>query len=739
MPEHFRHSPVFEPGRNCWRIEAAQRAAVLVDADAYFKAFVAAARQAQRSILITGWDFHSRTRLLCKEHDRCDLELGPFLNELCRERRDLQVHVLIWDYPMIFGLDREWAPLHALGWKPQRRVHFRYDDTHPIGGSHHQKIVVIDDAVAFSGGIDLTWRRWDTVDHAPDNQHRIAKGVPYPPFHDLMMAVEGDAARALGELVRERWRKATGETLSSPVPRRRMFRRSEPAVVARWPQSLEPDLRGVEVAISRTEPAANGSDGVHEVEALYLDMIAAARRSIYIENQYFTADRIGAALAARLAEPDGPEVIVVLRELSHGWLEELTMQTLRTRLVEKLRAADRYGRFRAYYPFIAGLKVGTCIDVHSKMMIVDDDVLRIGSANLANRSMGLDTECDLTLAAAQREDVREVVRNLRAQLLAEHLGFEPSQVRTAIDEAGSVRAAIDTLQRDERTLRPLVAPQVSEAVLSVVSVVDPEKPVALSDLSKLFNPDDIGSEVAASPAEGVSVGPAWGKLAVLAVALLGLTAVWKFTPLADFLDGHRVTRWARQVGSYWWAPIATMLAYTPAALLMFPRPLITLFAVIAFGPLLGFAYAMLGIELSAWVTYVAGQRLDRGTVQRVAGAKLNDILQVLRRRGLLAMTALRLVPLAPFAVEGVVAGAVRVKPRHFLAGTALGMLPGTLTSTVFGNQLQVWLEQPHRINYWLIALALVLLGTATWLVRRWLIASAPASTSRHGVGKPRAV
>jgi uncharacterized membrane protein YdjX (TVP38/TMEM64 family) len=114
-------------------------------------------------------------------------------------------------------------------------------------------------------------------------------------------------------------------------------------------------------------------------------------------------------------------------------------------------------------------------------------------------------------------------------------------------------------------------------------------------------------------------------------------------------------------------------------------------------------------------------------VRRIAGAKLNGILDVLRHRGLLAVTALRLVPLAPFAVEGVVAGAVHVKLRHFLVGTALGMLPGTLASTLFGEQLQVWLEDPSKINYWLIALALCVLGAATWLVRRWLAASAPAA------------
>jgi phosphatidylserine/phosphatidylglycerophosphate/cardiolipin synthase-like enzyme/uncharacterized membrane protein YdjX (TVP38/TMEM64 family) len=734
---------LFDPGRNCWRVERARRAAFIVDADAYFKAFVEAARHAERSILIAGWDFHSRTRLLCS-HDnahagekQCELELGDFLNELARTRRELQIHILIWDYPMIFGLDREWGPTYGWGWKPHRRIHFRYDNTHPIGGSHHQKIVVIDDTIAFNGGIDLTCRRWDTTDHAPDNEHRTMRGTPYPPFHDVMMVVEGDAALALGNLVRERWHEATKDTIQPSRPRRRIFRRSADAKSrdSRWPASIEPTMRDIDVAISRTKPPVNGTPGVREIEALYLDMIASARHSIYIENQYFTADRIGDALAERLAEPDGPEVIIVLRELSHGWLEEVTMQTLRTRLIEKLRAADAHGRFRVYYPYIAGLKEGTCIDVHSKMIVIDDELARVGSANLANRSMGLDTECDLTVEARDREDVREVIRNLRACLLAEHLGTSLEKVRSAIDSAGNLREAIDGLPREDRTLKPLAeTPQVSETVLAMISVADPEKPVELGDLAKLFTPE---TEPTSENALVSGAGPAWGKLVGGALVLVALTALWKLTPLATFLDANLITSWARRAGSHWVTPILTILAYTPAALTMFPRPLITLFAVIAFGPLLGFAYAMLGIELSAWVTFVAGQRLSRETVRRVAGEKLAGILNVLRKRGLIAMTALRLVPLAPFAVEGVVAGAVRVKLSDFMIGTALGILPGTLASTVFGDQLQVWLENPSQINYWLIAGVLGLLAGATWYVRRWLIAS--SERSRSGANDARTV
>ncbi len=741
---------LFEPGRNCWRVEQASRAAFIIDGDAYFKALVASARKAQRSLLITGWDFHSRTRLLCKgDGSDCDLELGEFLNELARTRRDLHIHILIWDYPMIFGLDREWAPIYGLGWKPHRRIHFRYDNTHPTGGSHHQKIVVVDDRIAFNGGLDLTCRRWDTCAHAANNEQRVSEGDPYPPFHDLMMAVEGDAARALGDLVRERWRIATGEKLRPPTAPRRMDwarRRTAKGVPAQdssyWPEDLEADVTDVPVAISRTSPPVNGHRETREVEALYLDMIAAARRSIYIENQYFTAEKIGDALEARLKEDHGPEIVVVLRKLSHGWLEEMTMEALRTRMIERLKTADAHQRLRVVYPFIEGLKDGTCIDIHSKMIIVDDDFVRIGSANIANRSLGLDTECDLTIAADGREDVRKAIVELRAALLGEHLGQPPELVQETIASTGSLGATITELHQEERTLRDLEGgAQTPEGLLNVLSVADPERPVGLSELSKIFSADD--SLHSPQPKSG----PAWGKIAILAVIVAGLTALWQFTPASELMDAKRIVAWAQEFGGHWWAPILTILAYTPACIVMFPRAPITLFAVVAFGPWLGFAYAMIGLEFASWTTYAAGQFLDRDTVRRMAGRKLNDIIQVLRRRGLIAITALRLVPLAPFSVEGVVAGAVGVKLWHYMLGSAIGMLPGTLVATVFGEQLKAALDDTGSINYWLIGGALLFVGIATWWVRRWLLASAAElrsderaaadkrKSASHGVGR----
>ena len=111
---------------------------------------------------------------------------------------------------------------------------------------------------------------------------------------------------------------------------------------------------------------------------------------------------------------------------------------------------------------------------------------------------------------------------------------------------------------------------------------------------------------------------------------------------------------------------------------MFPRPLITLAAVIAFGPWLGFLYALVGIFASAVVTYYIGRRMRRDTVRRLAGPKLDRMIEVLKKHGLLAMTLLRLVPIAPFAVESIVAGAIHMRCGTWSLGTAIGLLPGTL-------------------------------------------------------------
>src|SRR5688500_11580957 len=125
----------------------------------------------------------------------------------------------------------------------------------------------------------MTGSRWDTRAHRDDEpgRRRPTTRRRYGPWHDLTMAVEGPAARALGDLCRDRWKRACGRDITS-----------EPSGDQNlWPNSIEPDFCDVSVAIARTRGALPGVSEVREVEALFTDMVRAARRHVYVESQYF--------------------------------------------------------------------------------------------------------------------------------------------------------------------------------------------------------------------------------------------------------------------------------------------------------------------------------------------------------------------------------------------------------------------------------------------------------------------
>jgi phospholipase D1/2 len=693
---------IFKPGENCCAVATAQRMAMVVDGENYFDLFARAAEGAERSILILAWDFDSRTPLRFDESGKPTLLLGDFLNDLAKRKRHLRIRILDWDYPMVFGTDREFPPTYGLTWKPHRRIEFRYDDTHPFAGSHHQKIVIIDDRIAFCGGLDLTSKRWDSRDHkAGDKRRSCGEDQCYPPFHDVMALVDGEAAQEIAKVARRRWRCATGQKL-------------KPVTVQHdpWPQEAEPLMENVPVAVSCTFPEQEKTPEVRHVERLYLDMIAKARRYIYIENQYFTSQKIGDALGARLDEPDGPEIIVLTRQLSHGWLEDVTMHTLRIRLVKALRERDKHGKIRVLYPDVCGLDDGTCVDLHSKVMIIDDEWLRIGSANLSNRSMGLDTECDITMEARGDPTLQRAIRKARDTLLAEHLGAEREVLERELEKhGGSMAATIAVMGTKERSIRELEVHEVSEGVTNVVATVaDPEKPISLDRLVGEFAPRSI----AAAPRHGLAIAAA----VLLVVGVL--TWAWRYTALAEVVTPEAAIELAEGLAGHWWTPLLIFLAYTPASFVMFPRPLITMASVVIFGAWLGAAVSLSGILFAALVGYMLGRLLDRDTVRRYTGPRMERITHFLQRKGLIAMTIVRLVPVAPFQVVSALAGAVRVKVRDFLLGTAIGMAPGLLVATVLGDQVVEALRANGRANIWIAAGAVLVLAAIGFAGNRWL-------------------
>ena len=702
----FNASPgLMQPGRNCWRIERARRFSLLVDADAYFRAVRAAIREAQHSVFILSWDIDSRTLLVPQgAKDGYPEPLGEFLHAVVASRPELHAYVLNWDFSMLYALEREWLPVYKLGWSTHQRLAFWMDSKHPIGASHHQKVVVIDDALAFVGGLDLTRCRWDTSEHACHAPLRCdIDGKPHAPFHDVQAMVDGDVARALGELARTRWQRATGQ---SPVA-------YSDATRDPWPAEVMPDLTDVEVAIARTEPAYEGHPGVHQVRQLHLDAIAAARRHLFFENQYFTSGLIANALSARLREPDGPEVAIISPETQSGWLEEVTMGVLRARLHRRLKAADRYGRYRLYSPHIPELKQG-CLNVHSKVFAVDDDLFSVGSANLSNRSMAFDTECNLVIEAhgtdLEKTRIRNAIANLRNRLLAEHLAISAGIVGAEIGSKNSLHGAIEMLQQPGRSLHlldPVIVPEL-DALIPEQALFDPEQPIEPDELV-----DQLVPKEARQPLPRRLVG-----LGVLAIMLALLAIAWRWTPLREWVNLASLVSFARGLEALPFTPIAVIASYVIAGLLMVPVMVLIAVTGIVFGPVLGAAYALAGTLLSAAATYGLGVWLGRETVRRLVGPRINRLSLRIAKRGILAMLVVRLLPLAPFTVVNVVAGASHIRFRDYMLGTLLGMTPGIVITVTFIHHLAEAVRNPSAGTITVLAgVVALLIGSAIGLQR----------------------
>ena len=456
-------SALLRPGYNCCALETAHQAAILVDAEAYFAALDAALRKARHSIVILAWDFDARIRLRPQDGEDTPI-LGTLLRDLVEERPELEVRILVWSLAAVHAPGASLPLVVGEEWQNHPRIHLHLDTNHPLYAAHHQKIVTVDDSLAFVGGMDLTIERWDVQGHAAAHALRVRPdGEPYDPVHDVQAVVDGPAARAVARVAHERWREARGEALSLLPP------------VERWPDGLRPDLTGVTTAISRTAPRYGARRPVKEVVRLTDDLLRRARETVYIEAQYFASKRVRQVLCEVLSRPEGPEVVVVSTRIANGVIERFIMGANRERLLRRLKRADRHNRLHVYYPVVPGLSDGHRLLVHAKVMIVDDRFLRVGSSNLNNRSVGLDTECDLTFQADGAEQ-RAAVLACRDRLLAEHLAVEPAELQAAVAAEGSLAAAIDRLRRDGHGLQPMTVGPGPTHSFPGTRLLDPEGP-----------------------------------------------------------------------------------------------------------------------------------------------------------------------------------------------------------------------------------------------------------------------
>ena len=432
---------ILAPGTNCYGIDNAIETGLLIDGRDYYRAFWTAAENAEHYILLSGWQFDSDVQLV-RGKDRASGEttLLSFLNRLCENKPELRIYILAWNFSMIYLIDREWLQRWYFKWNANERIHFCFDSYHPFGASHHQKFTVIDGRLAFLGGLDICSGRWDERDHRAINRLRHnTNGCAYPPFHDVQTYHLGTPAERLAKFFQEQWSIVCGSPLDLPPPA------GYPAL--RFCNRRRIDVADVALSRTQVKPLESGNETVREIRRLFRDAVDAAEELIYIENQYFSSHALCEALLRRMRARNRPRlaIVLMLAKEANAFVEQASIGIVQAKLLRQLRqvAQENGHQMGVFYPASQtedGEDVPTYI--HSKLVLVDDEFLSVGSANMNNRSMGLDTELNVSWQARRGDDdARRSIRAARLDLLVEHTG-----VADAADDLVPIQGLVSRLE-----------------------------------------------------------------------------------------------------------------------------------------------------------------------------------------------------------------------------------------------------------------------------------------------------
>ncbi len=695
-------------GENCWRRSRIDKAGFVMSGRDYFLAFRQALLQAERVVYILAWDIAESIELVREEgyDDGFPLTLSDFIFAVLDERPELEIYILLWDYSMLYIVEREWLPFTKWRRKDHPRLHLRTDDTIEIGASHHQKVVVVDDSLAFCGGLDLSTWRWDTTDHpAKDSRRTTPKGETYQPYHDVQVACTGTVARDLGDLCRYRWQRATGSKLQRPDSIRTEFP---------WPACVDVDIESTEVGIAFTYSSYKKYEPASQIRQSYLEVIEAAKEYIYIENQYLSSHELTEALIKRLQTPEGPEVVMILTREA-GWAEESTMGVLRDRLLEHLIDADRHGRFSVFYPSVAD-KSGnqSQVYVHAKLLIADNRILFAGSANLSNRSMKVDSEVNLVIA---EQDQTPEIKQILHRLLAIHAHCSEERAAEAVSGNNSLKNAIKELGRDNlHRLRKLETGTDSMLLkkLGDTQLLDPDEPLSPASWMDSIIADTEKTEKSGRP---LHTYVKWA--IVLMLAILGgwlVNAFW-----GELLDKQYVIDLLEGFRSSPLLLPAMVSIFLFGGLIGISINLLLVASTIAVGPWVTLGCGLAGSIVSAMIAFWAGKTFGKSLVREIAPKKQKKISQQLGRPGIFSVAVMRLIPVAPFVVVNLMAGVLKITFSDFFIGTLLGMVPGMLAVVWITSRAERVFYDPQWQHWAILILSIAALVSLIYFLRTKLV------------------
>lgn len=205
----------------------------------------------------------------------------------------------------------------------------------------------------------------------------------------------------------------------------------------------------------------------------------------------------------------------------------------------------------------------------------------------------------------------------------------------------------------------------------------------------------------------------------LALAVLALVLAWRWSPLSAWVEPQRLLQTLEAVRTLGYGPLLVIGLFVLGGLLIVPVTALIVATVLAYGPLTGFVYALVGVIANAAVVYAVGAHLGRRGIRRLAGGRLNRVSSRLGERGILTIFLLRVVPVAPFSVINLVAGASHVTFRDYLLGTVLGMVPGMLAIALLIDRILALLADPTPRTLGIFAAVVIVLALTAVLLSHW--------------------
>lgn len=697
---------IFQQGENCWVSSKASYAAPLIDCANYYKALHSSIVKAKHSIFIVGWDIDSRIRLIRGE-DEANSEAPSVISELlawkAEQNPELKIYLLRWDSSLAFFAQREMWAKEVWDENTPDNVETVLDDTIPMGGSQHQKIVIIDDEVVYSGGMDVSTNRWDTRDHPVESEERDGPDGEYGPLHDVQAVYSGPVVKEFAELVRWRWLRVAE---SNPINFREDAKiKLEDGIPDAWPDDYEPWFENVDCALARTIPFMDEVEPVQEVRNMLLDLINQAERVIYIENQFTSRQEIAEALNKRLKTCPDLNVIVVSSYEPKGrfeceafWASRIEFKKILFKDIDPDRVIMTYSSITDEQGRSAYKRI------HSKVMTIDEKYLVIGSSNLSNRSMTLDTEIDTVYYGNDEHNSAQIAR-VRDDLLAEHSGRDVEATAVLLKKDNPARALMTG-----QLAHGYVLTQVNDEIFTdpssdnlFRSLSDPEEP-----LIAMPTMDGSSMPVRNPRRRTIMVG-----LGVLIIAILGGLMFWASQAI-PWLSADSINAFLEESRGTYFALPTVLLVYLVGGILFFPVTVLSIAVAAVFGPIWGPIYGILGALLSSATMFGVGKLLGNAGLKKIGGPKVDAVDQKLKSSGIVGVAAIRMLPIAPFSLVNLVAGISSIGLFQFLMGTFLGMFPPMIAKGLVGDSItQIFRNpSPETISY--LAGGIILWGLMIW-------------------------